>query len=85
MRLQGNSPTRDIFRKTAAFITALRKVGCGAPVHEFTDISTERREAVEHQKKLQQGYKPQEQTCAGQILFEYDMNRKPFIRSVTCI
>ena len=35
-RMVTSSPTRDVFQKTSAFITALRTVGCSAPEQEQT-------------------------------------------------
>jgi hypothetical protein len=88
-RLQGSSPSRDIFQKTSAFVTALRKRGCGAPAHETTYWSPaeqiDRKKHLELQSKLQRGYISPEITCDGRLLFDYDGNEQPYIRFVIYI
>jgi len=84
VRLQGKTPTRDIFRKTSAFITALRKQGCTAPIHEETYRSVveqaQYKEELAHQARLQRGYIPSKVNCDGRLLFGYDDHEKPYIQ-----
>jgi hypothetical protein len=83
-RLQGKSPWRDIFRKTLSFITALRKSGCRAPMHEATHRSLNEEFQYEidlaHEAKLQRGYTSSETRCDGRLLFDYDDQLQPYIR-----
>ncbi|KAJ6482225.1 hypothetical protein C8R47DRAFT_1218201, partial [Mycena vitilis] len=67
-----SSPQRAIFNKTAAYINAIRKVGCRRPVQEETfRTGEELREYTEDQalkQDLQRGYSAPK-TCQGRILF----------------
>lgn len=75
-----------MFAKTAAFLTALRKVGCRAPKCEETvrNLAEEQEyfQLVEHQAHTSRGYVSREEYCDGRILLEYDKDDKPFIRCV---
>lgn len=85
-RLDRASPTRDIFQRTQSLLTALRKVGCGFPAHEPTQVSMEEQVQLEkmeaHEDKTRRGYKPISPTCKGQILFQRGRHGHPFIRWV---
>jgi hypothetical protein len=85
-RMEFASPSRDVFQKTASFLTALRKLGCVAPEHEPTILNftehNQREKALSHQAKLWRGYRPSDDHCKGRLFFEYDMADKPFIRHV---
>lgn len=82
-RLDGASPSRDIFRKTASLIAALRKLGCTASLCELTLLSPKERElrdrVLSHQAKLQRGYVAAKEKCEGRILFRYRERSTPFI------
>jgi hypothetical protein len=85
-RLDAASPTRDIFQKTSAYLTALRRSGCGAPAYEGTTLNhtelAQRSVDNEHLAKLQRGYVPTKTTCDGRVFFEYDFSGHPFVRFV---
>jgi len=84
IRLEGATPMRDIFQKTSAFITALRKSGCTAPPYEETYRSMVEQAQYEkelaYQARLQRGYIPVEIKCDGRLLFDYDERQRPNIR-----
>ncbi|KAJ7638020.1 hypothetical protein DFH06DRAFT_1002115 [Mycena polygramma] len=73
-----NSPQRAIFNKTAAYINAIRRVGCRRPVQEETvRCGEELRQYTEDQalkEDLQRGYSAPK-TCQGRILCEHYSSR----------
>ncbi|KAF8957977.1 hypothetical protein BDZ97DRAFT_2078861 [Flammula alnicola] len=79
-----SDPNHDVFAKTAAFLTALRKVGCRAPKCEETmRNSVEEQEYLllaERQAQASRGYISREEYCHGRMFLEYDQDDKPFIR-----
>jgi hypothetical protein len=80
------SPTYHVFEKTAAFITALRRVGCRAPKYEDTAMNAFEKEAYKslmaHHAELKRGHSPSMlgERCDGRIILEFDHNDKPFVR-----
>ncbi|KAJ7100549.1 hypothetical protein C8R43DRAFT_1141295 [Mycena crocata] len=79
------SPSRDIFRKTAAFIAGLRNLGCGSCETETIPIlpPSEQEDHTflrEHRQKVQRGYVPQKPTCAGRLYLDFDHQAKAFVR-----
>jgi hypothetical protein len=85
-RVQYASPTKDIFCRTGAYLTALRKLGCCRPIVEATPLSAteeENREARQiYMHQIQRGYRPQDGTCEGRLIFEYDTYDNPVVRYV---
>ncbi|KAG6847309.1 hypothetical protein H0H93_008916, partial [Arthromyces matolae] len=75
LRLEASTPENDIFRKTAALIAAVRKIGCIVPEHEETIIPPSEREQYERiqglLRRMQRGYEPKVTKCQGRILLEY--------------
>ncbi|KAJ6578506.1 hypothetical protein B0H19DRAFT_1062987 [Mycena capillaripes] len=82
-RLQYASPSKDMFCRTKAYLTALRKLGCCRPLVEVTALSTseeENREAKQiYMHQIQRGYRPPDGTCEGRLLFEYDSHDNPVV------
>ena len=82
-RMATSSPTRDIFQKTSAFITALRTVGCSAPEQEQTVLMPAEQEykkkISQNEAKHRRGYVPGTTTCQGRLTLEYDCQSKPFV------
>jgi hypothetical protein len=80
------SPTYQVFEKTAAFITALRRIGCRAPKYEDTVMNAVEKEAYKalmaHHVELKRGYSPENfgERCEGRIILEFDHHDKPFVR-----
>ncbi|KAJ6527069.1 hypothetical protein B0H19DRAFT_970076 [Mycena capillaripes] len=83
-RLNGASPSRDVFQKTAALVTALRKLGCSAPRYEETIFESDEEEAhdafVFHRKRNQRGYVPKQELCEGRLYLRSDFEQKPYIK-----
>ncbi|KAJ7169084.1 hypothetical protein C8R43DRAFT_1120974 [Mycena crocata] len=78
------SPTRVIFDKTAALITALRSNGCGSSDCSQTPIIPLSEQSshtflVERQTQIQRGYEAE--NCKGRIFLDYNSKGKPV---VTC-
>ena len=75
-RLQYASPSKDIFCRTAAYLTAIRKLGCSRPLSEATECSSdeeERKKMMEiYWTQVRRGYWPKETPCEGRLLFLYD-------------
>ncbi|KAJ7830070.1 hypothetical protein B0H14DRAFT_3715963 [Mycena olivaceomarginata] len=82
-RLEIASPSKDIFQRTAAYITALRKLGCSRPLVEPTPLSAEEAEEKETRElywsQVKRGHRPKEGTCEGKLLFSYDSHHQPRI------
>jgi hypothetical protein len=82
-RLEFSSPTRDIFEKTAAYLRALRTLGCRSPRHEETFVAPSEKALkdldAECKEHFQCGYTPQA-TCQGRIDFGYMHSSVPFVR-----
>ncbi|KAJ7838385.1 hypothetical protein B0H14DRAFT_3700171 [Mycena olivaceomarginata] len=80
-RLEIASPSKDIFQRTAAYITALRKLGCSRPLVEPTPLSAEEAEEKETRElywsQVKRGHRPKEGTCEGKLLFSYDSHHQP--------
>ncbi|KAJ6529593.1 hypothetical protein B0H19DRAFT_1214481 [Mycena capillaripes] len=71
-RLLHSSPSRDIFQTTAAYITAVRTVGCRRPQQEATHWTDKELELFDKDQAAAQlfrrGY-PVPKTCDGRIAF----------------
>jgi hypothetical protein len=78
------SPTRDIFEKTSAFISALQLNGCRAPLCEPTVLSAREEEIHSafafHRSRMQRGYTPLKKTCEGQLYLLYTIEEAPYIQ-----
>lgn len=74
------NPRHDIFQKTAAFIAALRKIGCKALKCEETIMNVMEKSAREHEFSLSWGYAPLDELCKGSVLLEFDQLDHPFVR-----
>lgn len=86
-RLQYVSPSRDIFLKTLAYITAIQKLGCSGPLFEVTGNFSETEEEMQEARDLylfqtQRGYRMKEGICEGRVVFDYGDNGRPYIRQV---
>lgn len=78
------SPTRIIFDKTAAFITAIRSFGCGSTESgEAPTLSPSEQQQhaflQAHQSQLQRGYEPATARCSGRVSLEYDFHGKALV------
>lgn len=86
LRCQDASPSRDVFKKTSAYVTALRKLGCTAPGYETTVLlSSEQYQRDQDEARrvyLSRGYIPvdSESSCQGRLEFGYNGMGDPFIR-----
>lgn len=78
--LESVDPRRDTFQKTAAFIAALRKIGCKAPRREETTVTAMEKAARQHESLLSRGYSPLDELCEGTILLEFDQLDHPLVR-----
>ena len=84
-RIDTASPTRDIFEKTSAFISALQQLGCAGPIHEPTVVPAGERGLREllaaYKAKIQRGYIPSQPTCNGRLELWYGQkNPMPYIQ-----
>lgn len=84
-RLEFASPERDVFLKTAAYVTAIRKLGCSSPAHEVTNRTPyeqlEKDRVDEQNTHTQRGYVPKsDNNCQGRLEFEYTQAGDPCIR-----
>jgi hypothetical protein len=84
-RLDTASPSRDIFQKTTAFISALQHLGCRGPMYEPTLFSGREKELrdflAQHKAKIQRGSSSQQPTCDGRLeLFYGYADAKPYIQ-----
>ncbi|KAJ7886628.1 hypothetical protein B0H14DRAFT_2338160, partial [Mycena olivaceomarginata] len=72
-RLVFSSPTYHVFTKTAAYINAIRSLGCRRPKQETTHRSQKEQELFAQQKsdaqRYQRGYQPPSDSCDGRIIF----------------
>ncbi|KAJ6456641.1 hypothetical protein C8R47DRAFT_1165259 [Mycena vitilis] len=75
-RLQYASPTKDIFCRTAAYLSAIRKLGCSRPLEDITLLTPdeeERRLTLDlYWKQVQRGYRPKEASCEGRMILRHD-------------
>ncbi|KAG6824163.1 hypothetical protein H0H92_007812, partial [Tricholoma furcatifolium] len=75
-RLEVSTPEYHIYQKTAALISAIRKVGCRGP--EFEETILQPSEQVHYDntremvRKQMRGYIPTLVRCKGRILLKYD-------------
>ncbi|KAJ7657652.1 hypothetical protein DFH06DRAFT_1472990 [Mycena polygramma] len=79
-RLDYSSPQRDIFKRTAAYITTLQNQGCTrSPSKPTVRDALEQQGFDQHQDRLEhyrRGY-PKPETCEGRIVFKSGI--KPFL------
>lgn len=77
------SPTCNIFRKTAALISALRNTGCHAlecePMHLTEGECKYQNLLLAEQEKFCQGYQPHQKWCEGRLSLEFNDQAKPYI------
>ncbi|KAK6974428.1 hypothetical protein R3P38DRAFT_3331676 [Favolaschia claudopus] len=82
-RQESSSPSKDVFLRTLAFLTALQKLGCSRPLSEETFLlSTEEEERKTRDiylHQIQRGYRMREGICEGRLIFERDDEDRPFI------
>ena len=84
-RIENTSPTRDIFQKTTALISALQLLGCCGPMHESTLVSSWEKEISDlmdaHKAKIQRGFTPKHPLCNGRLELWYSsVNSKPYLQ-----
>ncbi|KAK7019278.1 hypothetical protein R3P38DRAFT_2632453 [Favolaschia claudopus] len=83
-RLQFASPTKDIFCRTAAYLTATRKLGCSRPLDlptNFSEEEEEQRMLLEtYWQQVRRGQRSREGLCEGKLLFFYDSHNRPHVR-----
>jgi hypothetical protein len=84
-RLDTASPSRDIFQKTTAFISALQHLGCRGPLYEPTLFYGREKELrdflAQHKAKIQRGSSLQQPTCDGRLELCYGYaDAKPYIQ-----
>ena len=84
-RIDTASPSRDIFQKTFAFMSALQYLGCRGPMYEPTLVSGGEKELREifaqHKAKIQRGSSSQQLTCDGRLELCYGYaDAKPYIQ-----
>jgi len=74
---------QQLLLKTLSLWLSLRKLGCGAPLHEATSYFGEEGDRQEQWdgmlEKARRGHEAKA-TCAGRILFEYDYQGRPYVR-----
>lgn len=83
-RIDTASPSRDIFQKTSAFISALQYLGCRGPMYEPTLVSGGEKELREilaqHKAKIQRS-SSQQPRCDGRLELCYGYaDAKPYIQ-----
>ncbi|KAJ7059864.1 hypothetical protein C8F01DRAFT_1253960 [Mycena amicta] len=73
-RARYSSPSRDVFERTQALLSAVRRTGCRRPKVEDTKLSEiEQLIREQHEQYLsiaQRGYSPSEEICRGRIIFK---------------
>lgn len=83
-KIDVTSPTSDIFRKTFAFVSSLKRIGSPGPLHEPTRLNERERELRDtlsaHETKMQRGYFPLEKKCEGRLYLLYSDRNEPYIR-----
>ncbi|KAJ3925577.1 MAG: hypothetical protein NXY57DRAFT_967582 [Lentinula lateritia] len=77
LRSEFQSPASDVFERTSAFITALRRSGCSG-----TCLLEEQQSRAENfdLMYLRRGYPLRENQCNGRILFGYSFDGNAFIK-----
>ncbi|KAJ7121386.1 hypothetical protein C8R44DRAFT_705332 [Mycena epipterygia] len=83
-RLDYSSPQRDVFLKTAAYIAAVKRLGCQRPPDKLTARTPEEQSIYEASqavaKHFQRGYLSPA-TCDGRIIFQELPDQNPYLRS----
>ncbi|KAF9002823.1 hypothetical protein BDZ89DRAFT_1169676 [Hymenopellis radicata] len=78
-----HSPARDVFERTSALITGLRRRGCHSEEFEMVHRSEAEQAAFDavqqHHAELQRGWVDAVSRCKGQLYFNYDSQDRPFI------
>jgi hypothetical protein len=78
-RLDGASPSRDVFQKTAALVAALRKLGCSAPLCEETIFESDEEEVhdalILHRNATSVGMSPKKSRAKGDCTYAPTLTR----------
>ncbi|KAJ7481504.1 hypothetical protein FB451DRAFT_1170708 [Mycena latifolia] len=77
-RLELSSPQRDVFQRTASFITAVQALGCRRPPQEATQRTPEELEVYEAEQMSQRYYRrgyPMPPSCDGRIVYHEPLER----------
>ncbi|KAF8504011.1 hypothetical protein JB92DRAFT_2738854 [Gautieria morchelliformis] len=81
-----NSDAHMILERTVAYMHALRKHGCGAPLCEPTAFTPEERADLDAQSEIvekeRRGRRPVESVCEGRLLFNVDEKGDAFVWSL---
>ncbi|THU76535.1 hypothetical protein K435DRAFT_704653 [Dendrothele bispora CBS 962.96] len=77
------SPSKDVFNRTAAYISAIRQTGCLSVAYEETHYNSVEAAAqerlLEHRTEMQRGYsKPN--ACKGRLLFSCLFDGRPVVK-----
>ena len=83
VRMHGTSARQALFEKTLSLYRAYCAHGCLGPADASTNTkhAAEDNQWISQNKRAQRGHdsKP---TCDGELIFDYDLNGKAFVRSV---
>lgn len=76
-----NSPIRNVFDRTSALITAIRRVGCTSEAVPALGVNAIQAEDDE-QIALRRGYPDVPLRCTGRVIFGFTVDGIPFIQYV---
>ncbi|KAJ4463608.1 hypothetical protein C8R41DRAFT_872387 [Lentinula lateritia] len=77
--MEFSTPTRDVFEKTSAYLTAIKRVGCTSEAnHDASDFQGNSDQS--EQTALRRGYPEMPNRCTGKLLFQLSFDGTPYIK-----
>ncbi|KAJ3906921.1 hypothetical protein F5879DRAFT_897100 [Lentinula edodes] len=77
--MEFSTPTRDIFEKTSAYLTAIKRVGCTSEAnHDASDFQGNSDQS--ERTALRRGYPEMPNRCTGKLLFQLSFDGTPYIK-----
>ncbi|KAJ4492439.1 hypothetical protein C8R41DRAFT_765202 [Lentinula lateritia] len=78
-QMEFSSPARDVFERTSAYLTAIRRVGCTSDANLGQDASESALAGFER-IALRRGYPEMPNRCTGGLIFQWSFDGTPYIK-----
>ncbi|KAJ3916503.1 hypothetical protein F5877DRAFT_46476 [Lentinula edodes] len=78
-QMEFSTPARDVFERTSAYLTAIRRVGCTSEANLGQDASESPLDRLER-IALRRGYPEMPNRCTGGLIFQWSFDGTPYIK-----
>ncbi|KAJ3859292.1 hypothetical protein EV359DRAFT_75667 [Lentinula novae-zelandiae] len=79
-QMEFSSPARDVFERTSAYLTAIRRIGCTSEANLGSDALKENPLGDAERITLRRGYPEMPNRCTGRLLFQLSFEGIPYIK-----